>query len=145
MLALEDTVRQLKSTTDEQKRQIEQLEAQKIDMKLDFDTQIFSIQKNFSHDASKAEEVRFRRLEQHIEKLSREREELSVMLRRESEQAIERFKNLSEQMHKSDERSQQLHERIQTLEKENSALIAQVSKYKSEMHQKEQQAESYQQ
>ena len=93
-------------------------------MKLEFDTQIFNIQKNFSHDASKAEEVRFRRLEQHIEKLSREREELGLMLRRESEQAVEKFKNLSEQMHKSDERSQQLHERIQTLEKENSSLHA---------------------
>jgi hypothetical protein len=41
-------------------------------------------------------------------------------------------------MHKSDERSQQLHERIQGLEKENSGLHAQVSKYKSEMHHKEQ-------
>ena len=59
---------------------------------------------------------------------------MSLILRRESEQAIERFKNLSEQMHKNDERSQQLHERIQTLEKENSALNAQISKYKSEMH-----------
>jgi hypothetical protein len=75
----------LKSTTDEQKRYIDHLEAQKIDMKLEFDTQIFNLQKNFSHDASKAEEVRFRRLEQHIEKLSREREELSLMLKRESE------------------------------------------------------------
>ncbi len=42
-LALEDTVRQLKSTTDDQKRYIDSLEAQKIDMKLDFDTQIFNI------------------------------------------------------------------------------------------------------
>lgn len=48
-------------------------------------------------------------------------------------------------MHKGDERSQQLHERIQGLEKENSGLHAQVSKYKSEMHHKEQQAETYQQ
>ena len=42
-VALEDTVRQLKQTTDDQKRYIDSLEAQKIDMKLDFDTQIFNI------------------------------------------------------------------------------------------------------
>jgi hypothetical protein len=42
-LDLEDNVRHLKQVTEDQKRTIDQLETQKIEQKLEFDTQLYNL------------------------------------------------------------------------------------------------------
>lgn len=49
-----------KTLSEEQKRQIDALEAQKLDMKLDYDSQMFNLQRTYSQDQAKAEELRLR-------------------------------------------------------------------------------------
>jgi hypothetical protein len=43
-------VRQLKQQTEEQKRQIDLLEGQKIDLKMEFDNQLFNLQRQYTQD-----------------------------------------------------------------------------------------------
>jgi len=44
-------VRHLKQVTEDQKRTVDQLETLKIEQKLEFDTQLYNMQRNFQQDA----------------------------------------------------------------------------------------------
>ncbi len=50
VIDLEETVRRLEQTNDDQKRQIDTLNAQKIEQKLEFDTQLNTIQRNYQNE-----------------------------------------------------------------------------------------------
>ena len=114
--------------SEEQKRQIDQLEAAKIDMKLDYDSQLFNLQRTYSQEQAKTEELRLRQLEQQLEKLAREREDLAGRYRQDSHHSIEQFKTLTDSLTKHEERLRTLTDRSQALEKENASLRTQLSK-----------------
>ncbi|CDW78421.1 UNKNOWN [Stylonychia lemnae] len=131
---LEDTVKQLREQNDDQKRQVDQLEAQKIDQKLEFDNQLYNLEKSFNHE----------KLEQIIEKLSKDREELNSRIKQESKQMIDKFKTLSDQISKQDDKIHLAHDKILTLEKDNSQLKSKVAVLQSEVSSKDSQIDKLQ-
>ncbi|TNV81401.1 hypothetical protein FGO68_gene12164 [Halteria grandinella] len=142
---LEETVRQLRTLSEDQKRQIDILEGQKIDLKMEFDNQLFNLQRQYTQDQSKQEEIRLKQLETAIEKISRERDETYSRLKQDAQSAAEKYKQLSDSLVKMDDRMHQTHERSQHLEKENASLRAQLQKIQSEFHQTEQTSERHEQ
>jgi chromosome segregation ATPase len=133
LLDLEESVRQLKSLSEEQKRQIELLEGQKIDLKMDFDGQLFNMQRQYTQDSARQEELRLRQLDSAIEKIAKEREDINARLRQDAQAAGERYKQLGDSLQKLDERLHQTHERSQALDKENASLRAQLQKFQAEL------------
>lgn len=55
-------MKQLKDANEEQKRLIDQLETQKTDMKLDFDNQLYAIEKRYQQEHTKSAEQTLKRL-----------------------------------------------------------------------------------
>eukprot|EP00347_Sterkiella_histriomuscorum_P005929 403354723 len=124
--SLEDQVRDLGELCDEQRIQIDQLEASKIDQKLDYDNQLYQLEKKYQHDRNKAEDIKLKHLESVIEKLTKEREDLNSQLKQDSKQMQEQFRVLSQQLERTQEKKMKEATLLKELEKENQIKKGQV-------------------
>lgn len=73
-------------------------------MKLDYDSQMFNMQRTYSQDQAKAEELRLRQLDSQLQKLTREREEMASRYRQDANSSLEQYKALSDSLGKQEER-----------------------------------------
>lgn len=124
---LEDSLKTVVSQNEELKRAVDALEAQKNDMKLDHDNNLYNIQKKYQQERSTIEDHKIRSLEQIINKLQKERDDLNSRLKNESKVMLDKFKSLSDLISSADSKNHEFHDRLQTLEKENLSLKSKLA------------------
>jgi len=81
-------------------------------------------------------------LELQLEKVTQDRNDLQSRLRLDSQQMLDNFKSLKDQLLKSEERANTLHEKSQQLDKLNAQLRTQVARLESDLTASQQKAKS---
>ena len=81
-------------------------------------------------------------MELQLEKVTQDRNDLQSRLRLDSQQMLDNFKSLKDQLLKSEERANTLHEKSQQLDKLNAQLRTQVARLESDLTASQQKAKS---